>query len=431
MHITRLVAENIKKLKLVDITPDGNLVQITGANGQGKTSVLDAIFFALGGGKAIQGEPVRRGAKAGMVKLDLGDLIVTRRFNAEGATALQVEAPSGAIYKSPQSVLDALLGKLAFDPLAFTRLAPKDQLAQLREIVTVDIDLDALDGANQRDFAARTEIHREAKSLRAQADAIVVPEGLPAEPVDVAGLLSQIEAAASTNSEIEKRQVRREQTAGLVKTRRMASQEKLDEAARLRARAAELEAEGHAANLAADADQKRLDEAEALPEPVDTAELRRLYDEGQAINRQIEQAQRQAELAKQADAKDAEAKRLTDAMDQRTRERAAAIARAAMPVPGLGFGDGMVTLNDLPFDQASGAEQLRASIAVAMAMNPKLRVLLIKDGSLLDKNGIKLVAELAAANDMQVWMESVDTSGTVGIVMEDGNVVATNPAVTA
>jgi DNA repair exonuclease SbcCD ATPase subunit len=431
MHITRLVAENIKKLKLVDITPDGNLVQITGANGQGKTSVLDAIFFALGGGKAIQGEPVRRGAKAGMVKLDLGDLIVTRRFNAEGATALQVEAPSGAVYKSPQGVLDALMGKLTFDCLAFTRLAPKDQLAQLREIVTVDIDLDALDGANQRDYNARTEVGREAKSLRAQADAIVVPEGLPAEPVDVAGLLSQIQAAASTNGEIEQRKVRREQTAGLVKTHRMAAQDALDEAARLRAKAAELEAHGHSQNAKADELQAKLDAAEELPAPVDTAELRRQYDEGVAVNRQLELVQRQAELAKQANAKDAEVQRLTDAIDQRTRERAAAIARAAMPVPGLGFGDGMVTLNDLPFDQASGAEQLRASIAIAMAMNPKLRVLLIKDGSLLDKNGIKLVAELAAENDMQVWMESVDTSGTVGIVMEDGNVVATNPAVTA
>jgi DNA repair exonuclease SbcCD ATPase subunit len=431
MHITRLVAENIKKLKLVDITPDGNLVQITGANGQGKTSVLDAIFFALGGGKAIQGEPVRRGAKAGMVKLDLGDLIVTRRFNADGATALQVEAPSGAVYKSPQGVLDALMGKLAFDPLAFTRLAPKDQLAQLREIVTVDIDLDALDGANQRDYNARTEVGREAKSLRAQADAIVVPEGLPAEPVDVAGLLSQIEAAASTNGEIEQRKVRREQVANGIIQKRVGAKTQFERAAKLRAEAAEIEKVGHDLNADADADQKRLDEAEALPEPVDTAELRRLYDEGAAVNRQLELVQRQAELAKQADAKEAEVERLTSAIDQRIRERAAAIARAAMPVPGLGFGDGMVTLNDLPFEQASGAEQLRASIAIAMAMNPKLRVLLIKDGSLLDKNGIKLVAEIAAANDYQVFMESVDTSGTVGIVMEDGNVVATNPAVTA
>jgi DNA repair exonuclease SbcCD ATPase subunit len=431
MHITRLVAENIKKLKLVDITPDGNLVQITGANGQGKTSVLDAIFFALGGGKAIQGEPVRRGAKAGMVKLDLGDLIVTRRFNAEGATALQVEAPNGAVYKSPQSVLDALMGKLAFDCLAFTRLAPKDQLAQLREIVTVDIDLDALDGANQRDYNARTEVNREHKSLLAQADAIVVPEGLPAEPVDVVGLLSQIEAAASTNGEIEQRRVRREQVAATIVTVRAKAQDVLTEAAQLRARAAELEAHGQNLNLQADADQKRLDEAEPLPEPVDTAELRRLYDEGVAINKAMELANRQASLREKAEAEKAESDRLTAAIEQRTRERAAAIARAAMPVPGLGFGDGMVTLNDLPFDQASGAEQLRASIAIAMAMNPKLRVLLIKDGSLLDKNSIKLVAELAEANDMQVWMESVDTSGTVGIVMEDGNVVATNPAVTA
>jgi len=109
---------------------------------------------------------------------------------------------------------------------------------------------------------------------------------------------------------------------------------------------------------------------------------------------------------------------------RRTKQRNDAIAAAKMPVEGLGFGDGEVTYNGHPFAQASGAEQLRVSVAIAMAGNPKLRVLRIKDGSLLDSKSLALLEEMADLNDFQVWIESVDESGTVGIVMEDGAVAS-------
>jgi hypothetical protein len=83
-----------------------------------------------------------------------------------------------------------------------------------------------------------------------------------------------------------------------------------------------------------------------------------------------------------------------------------------------------VTYRGLPFDQASSAEQLRVSVAIAMAAHPKLRVLRIKDGSLLDERSLAMLEEMAEAADYQVWVERVDTSGAVGIVMEDGAIVA-------
>jgi hypothetical protein len=60
-----------------------------------------------------------------------------------------------------------------------------------------------------------------------------------------------------------------------------------------------------------------------------------------------------------------------------------------------------------------------------MSANPKLRVLRIKDGSLLDENGLKLITEMADKNDYQVWVETVNTSGNVGVYLEDGSVVST------
>lgn len=425
MQIVKLYAENFKRLRVVNITPDGNLVQITGANAQGKSSVLDAIWAVLGGAKAAPNEPVRRGNKRSMVKLDLGDLIVTRRFSDDGKTALQVEGANGKVFDSPQRVLDELLGRLTFDPLAFLRLKPTEQLELLRNLVTLEVDIDALDGANTRDFNARTELNREEKSLRAQADAIVVPDPLP-PTVDTDALMEQIVNVGTTNAEIEQRRARRIQATQDVVRKNEDANAQLREADRLRGLAAEAEAKGQLLRMEATELQAKLDAAEPLPDPVDAADLKRQHDAGVQANKGW-YAKRQRDIINDnADAIKAKAQALTDAMAQRTAQRTAAIANAKMPVPGIDFGEGTLLLNGLPFAQASGAEQLRTSIAVAMALNPKLRILCVREGSLLDENGIKLVADMAAEHGFQVWMEQVNTSGGVGIVMEDGQVKETH-----
>jgi DNA repair exonuclease SbcCD ATPase subunit len=120
VKILRLTAENVKKLKVVDITANAGMNQITGKNGSGKTSVLDSIWWALGGKDGIQAVPIRKGQEKAFIRLDLGELIVERRFNASGTTTLSVKNSEGAAYPSPQSMLDALVGSLSFDPLAFS-----------------------------------------------------------------------------------------------------------------------------------------------------------------------------------------------------------------------------------------------------------------------------------------------------------------------
>ena len=95
-----------------------------------------------------------------------------------------------------------------------------------------------------------------------------------------------------------------------------------------------------------------------------------------------------------------------------------------MPVAGLSLGNGIVMLDGLPLEQASDAQQLRLSVAVAMSANPKLRVIRIRDGSLLDEDGMALLAEMAKDREYQVWIEKVDSTGSVGVVMVDGEVAA-------
>lgn len=112
------------------------------------------------------------------------------------------------------------------------------------------------------------------------------------------------------------------------------------------------------------------------------------------------------------------------AEQERNEQKAAAIEAANLPVPGLAFGDGAVTLNGVPFEQASDAEKLRASVAIAATLAGKLKVIRIRDGSLLDDDGMRILADFGEQHGMQIWLEKVDSSGRVGFVIENGELVA-------
>lgn len=409
MRIIELRASNIKRLVAVEIRPDGALVQITGRNGAGKTSVLDAIWWALAGTRDIQAQPIRKGCESAVIRLDLGEIRVTRTFKAKeeggATTTLKVEDANGKVFNSPQSVLDAIVGELSFDPLAFTRMGPKEQFAMCRAFVP-GVDFDALEQANKKDFDERTEINRRAKDFRARADAIRLPSGPVPEMVDVGDLQDQLKAAGDHNTALATKKANREAARG-----RIAAID--DQIAALQAEKTGIE--------------ERLAEAGPLGEAIDTEALRAKLDEALQGNDVARQAAQRRELEGLAKAAEGGADALTTAMKERTEAAAKAVAAAKMPVPGLGFGEGCVMLNGQPFDQASDAEQLRASIAIAGALNPKLRVIRVRDGSLIDDDGMKALAAYAEANDLQVWIEKVDSSGRVGFVLEDGHLAGAAP----
>ena len=114
MKIISLEVEAFKRLKAVSITPTGNIVEVTGNNENGKSSVLDSIWAALGGKDAVPAKPIHTGAEEAVIRLDLGELKVTRRFKLkDGApftTDLVVESAEGARVTGPQGILDALVG---------------------------------------------------------------------------------------------------------------------------------------------------------------------------------------------------------------------------------------------------------------------------------------------------------------------------------
>lgn len=419
MRILKFEAENIKRLKTVEITPTGNVVEISGKNEQGKSSVLDAIFYCLAGGSALPSQPIRKGEQTARVTLDLGEVIVTRKFTASGST-LVVEADTGARFPKPQTMLDELIGAIAFDPLVFIRMEPKQQLDTMRKLVKIDVDIDALDGKNKRDFEERTEWNRRAKAARARAETIEISSGLPAERLNVEDLVADLEKAGQANTLLERRKQQRIEVAKAIEVEAKRAVDLRARAAELRAEADRIDAAAKTSEDAVAADRKKLEEAEALGEPVDTAAIRLGIENATRINRAIEQRDTKRNHEAEAEAAEKEAAQITANMDERTALRTKAIAEAKMPVEGLSFGDGEVLFNDLPLNQASAAGQIRVSVAIAMAMNPKLRVLRIKDGSLLDNDSMALIANMADSADYQIWIESVQPHGPVSIVMEDG-----------
>lgn len=403
MKIIRLTAENVKRLHAVEITPDGTVQVITGRNAQGKTSVLDAIWLALGGGAASREtpRPIRDGADHASVTLDLGDLVVTRTWTGKG-TQLTVTAADGARYASPQGMLDALVGRLSFDPLAFTRLSARDQATALLDLVDLDVDLDDLAHQRQALYDQRTDIGRQSKAL---GTVPAIDPDVPETEQSASDIIGRIQAAQE--------QDRVNATARSVLAAAEDQQERLlNEIARLNGELKMLDARVK--------EQRAVVDAAVEPEDVDelTRALAAVEDTNSRVRENAERCRRKAEH----DRLHVTYEDLTEQIDALDQQKADALAAAEFPVEGLGFDDGGVTFGGVPFSQASAAEQIRVSLAMAMALNPRLRVIRILDGSLLDADNLALIADMARDQDYQVWIERVSDRSQSAVVIEDGAV---------
>lgn len=433
MRVINLVAENFKRLKAVEITPEGDIVTIGGKNGSGKSSVLDAIYVALKGRSAAPPKPVRAGEEKCTIKLDLGDLVITRTFNQKDGEqytdSLKVENAEGLRYANkPQEILDRLLGEIGFDPFEFVQMKPGQQADTLLQMVPLSVDLDELAEADASDFAKRRDLNRDGHAAVARRDGIpkeAVPDDLP----DRQALVDQLGGAAQTNAAIERdRAARADQDKQAANCRTMAET--------ARGNAERLRSDAERADQAAaeqDAEAKRITDAlaalEPLGEPVDVAAIQDQLGKAEALLAAADRQKRRAELDTEIETLRADAKALTDSMEAREKERQGALASAEMPIEGLAFainekGKPSVTFGGVPFEQASTAEQLRASTAIAMAANPTLRVLRIKDGSLLDEDSMAMLGQIVTEHEFQLWVEVVGTGG-VGVIMEEGEVRAT------
>lgn len=448
MKILEFQAENFKKLRVVRITPDGHLIQLTGGNGAGKTSTVDAIWFLLKGIKGLPVKAIRVGAETMKVSGRIGnsdlEFVVTRSLSTESKLpTLDIRMIKGERDTTPQDFLDRIFDILTFDPLEFIKMDARAQVAKLRETAKVDLDFEALAIEHDADYKQRHKTGLEAKALEAQIEAMPTLEGLPKEKLDEAGILEKLEAAGESNRKAQEVfRAKQELGAaaarvGVEVTQKQSAiesiQGKIELLEKELKRAKEELSAARKEHTALETQRKRAEEAfRAAPagEPIDVSALTAELQSAQRTNRAIDAWRRKEELKTELETKKLKYQEIENRMKTRDEKKRLAIAKAKIPVEGLAFNEAMteVTFNGLPLENLGEGEQIRLSARIGMAANPKLRVLCIRHGEALDEAGLKILAELAEQHDFQIWMARVDSSGQVGIVLEDGMVVARNEA---
>lgn len=404
--IISLEISNVKRIKTLFLKPDGNTVIIGGKNDSGKSSTLDSIWYALGGGKAIPDKPLRKGAKKGHVRIDLGELEVERRFT-EAGSVLAVKYKDGRDAKSPQAVLDTLCGKLTFDPLAFSRLKAAEQMAVVRDLC--GLDFTALDQEAENAYGARTSANREAKQLAAELGGLDFHDDAPKAETSMTELVAELEKATAANAGNDNRRG----AVASCKTRLDAAQDRVNELRRQFDKAVEIEAE-----CAREYREAMAEANDLIDVPTDPIKLRMQTVE--ATNSKVRANAKYAEVETKLAAVKARSEGLTERLDAIEDEKAALVAAAELPIEGLGFALDGLTFKGLPFEQASSAQRIAISAAMGMALSPDLRIMLIHDGSLLDADSLAALETMAQAQDYQIWIERVGGGAECAVILEDG-----------
>ena len=432
LRIINLDVENVKRLKAIRIKPDRTLVRIEGRNAQGKSSVLDAIAAAVGGGAWNPELPVRKGEKRASAKLDLNEeLSIERRWTAAGGTTLEVTS-KGIPQKSPQAILDKLFSDLSFDPLGFVRMKPKEQAELLKRLA--GLNFDDLDNDRARLYAERTVANR--NKTNAEASLGPIPPSMPTGPVDVADLAKKNTEAVVNNAAMDRIAAEiggcESTIAGIERQWRGENEHIESLTAKARAEIAELEQRQKTANGArasetatAKAKTESLKAALAGMNRIDVAGFATEIAKAETANRMIRELESYKARLSDLVAKKKQADAFDDAISAIDDEKSRRLVAAKFPLAGLSVDANGPTLNGIPFSQASSAEQLKTSVAIGLSENRKAKIILIRDGSLLDGDGLKALSDIAAEYDAQIFVERVsDERSPSAVIIEDGEVVS-------
>lgn len=449
VRLRGLQIERVARIRAANLTFDetSGIVEVSGRNEQGKSTLIELIWVALGGEKLA--DPIQHGAERGEVELRLEveraegpvELRVRRIYTrGEGGVRerLEVHGPQGKL-SSPQAVLDGLLSKIALDPYAWLELArsglpgrrlmatqlldglgigtPKSVLEIAgRHSVSVPGGSTAVEAIGKVDTAlrsVRTDIGRQLSTAKAQAK---MPVGPRTEVPDTRAIADQIQAARTYCKAVEEAKATEDRAAALVRDLR-ARLERAEDAL-VQATAETVAAREAAERLCGGDPSTYIAEREhALGSATALAQQASAWE---AYDRAIQAAQQfQARWDE-----------ITVDVEALGRARIELLAGAALP-QGLKMGeDGSLTLGGSPFPgQSSGAQQILTALAVCAATNPRLRLLRVRDGNRLDSEHMETLRSWLVEHDYLALVEIVDESGEVGIVIEDGEVVADNRGV--
>lgn len=414
MKIVQLKASNFMRLRAVEINPDGSVVTISGANEAGKSSVLNAITSAMGA--KLPDIPIREGETNSEITVILDEFVVEKsitRIKGGGFSHnLEITDAEGKPVKKPQTFLNELLGSLAFDPFKFSNSNMKD--VERREILIEMTGLDLSENEAKRAelYDERTQVGRDQKAAEGAAKTAEPfnTDSIPDKPIDVAALSSEKDIVIDRIRDYE----------GAENEYKTLNEEYGEIEKQIKALKKDLESTSDqmfTLSKVIQNDKKGMEK--------DRERLIEINDEIETStqeNKKIQDKKTWLAAKARAQAYADEYKTLGSNIKALDTAKEKAVKAAKMPVKGLSFSADGVLLDGIPFGQLSKSRRIRASMEIAIKMNPDIRVAMIEDGSLLDTESMQVIKEMAEEHDFQIWIEVVDETGAVGIYIKDGAV---------
>ncbi len=425
MKVIELRTENFKRIEAVEVRPgDRALVMVCGNNAQGKSSLLDALWGALA--SRLPEKPIREGADKADIEVILGDgetikLCIHKTITPDRAY-LTVTDGDGARIKTPQAILDTLYSGFTFDPEAFVRLKPREQVDALMRVCGVEDQMVKLETERLHVFDQRTMINRDLKSAEARLTAASkgLPEECPAE-IDVVELT---EKRKVLDQSLRKRVAHDSQ----IKLQARTVDDLTARAGQLQAEIDRKQSDMQELLAAANAEAERLTALKEIVLPTvellqsEVDKLDEQISQSESVNRLVQQFDQANTLSLSVAEQQGKSDSLTRKLDRIDKQKADLVGAANLAVPGLSFDSSQVYYNGVPIQDCAASERLRIGVMLGMKAHPELRILRIEHGSLLDEDNRKMLAEMAEIEDFQFWVESVGEHAECGIIIEAGKI---------
>lgn len=402
MKINKLEIENVKRVKAVKIEPTANgLTIIGGKNNQGKTSVLDAIAWALGGDRYRPSQAQREGSVIPPnlhIVMNNGLIVERRGKNSD----LKVTDPNGK--KAGQQLLNEFVEQLALDLPKFMEATSREKAQTLLQIIGVGPRLAELERQEKELYNERTYIGRTADQKEKYAKEQPYYPEVPSVPVSASELIRQQQEILAQNGENQRKRERRHQL-------EQEYQSVTEQIQALLAKQGQLEAD---LKIARETSEGLTDRS--------TAELEENISNIEEINRKV-----RANLDKDKAEEDAKGyreqyKRLTAQIEEIRSQKTDLLKEADLPLPGLGVEDGELVYHGQKWDNMSGSEQLKVSTAIVRRLNPECGFVLLDKLEQMDLDTLHEFGQWLEQEGLQAIATRVSTGGECSLIIEDGYV---------
>jgi len=413
VKITALEAENVKRIKAVALTPSPTGLTLVGGNNiQGKTSVLDALAWALGGDRFRPDAAQRDGAVApAHLKVTLSNGVIVERKGKN--STLTVTDPTGR--RSGQQLLNAFIEPLALDLPRFMEASDKEKADILLRIIGIGAELHTRDMEIKALYDKRTFTGQLAQQKKHFAEELISYPEAPDEPVSASDLIRQQQDILARNGE---NQRKRSQLAQL--TDLLERQKKV---------VADLEFQLSTEKQRLDtmqADVKIAQTAAADLQDESTAELEASIRDIEETNRKVRANLEKSRAEDEAVQYDSEYKRLTEQIAQKRADRMALLNGADLPLRGLSVEDGALTYKGKHWRDMSGSDQLRVAAAIVRRLNPDCGFVLLDKLEQMDMTTLQEFSAWLEAEGLQAIATRVSTGSECQIIIEDGMVKDTD-----